>query len=78
MIDYQNLKNSYIASIQMGMILNAKYEEVKQGNDLLHRFCENCINNSNYCDYEKNNMKRDLELVKQALSEEIEIRFHNG
>ena len=78
MIDYQNLKNSYIASIQMGMILNAKYEEVKQGNDLLHRFCENCINNSKYCDYEKNNMKRDLELVKQALSEEIEIRFHNG
>ena len=76
MIDYLNLKNSYIAAIQMGLILNAGYEDAKRGNDLLHKFCENCIDNSNYSEQDKQNMKRDLELVKEALSQEIELRFH--
>ena len=75
MIDYLNLKNSYIASIQLGLILNAGYEEAKRGNDLLHKFCENCINNSNYSERDKQDMKRDLELVKEMLSQEIELRF---
>lgn len=76
MIDYQNLKNSYIAAIQMGLILNAGYEDAKHGNDLLHKFCQNCVDNSNYGDVDKQNMKHDLELVKEALSQEIEFRFH--
>ena len=71
MIEYLNLKNSYIASIQMGLMLNAGYEEAKHGNDLLHKFCENCVDNSNYSEQDKQNMKRDLELVKEALSQEI-------
>ncbi|MBE7006324.1 MAG: hypothetical protein E7424_04140 [Ruminococcaceae bacterium] len=75
MIDYLNLKNSYIAAIQMGLILNAGYEDAKRGNDLLHKFCEKCIDNSNYSEQDKQNMKRDLELVKEALSQEIELRF---
>lgn len=75
MIDYLNLKNSYIAAIQMGLMLNAGYEEAKRGNDLLHKFCENCIDNSNYSELDKQNMKRDLELVKEALVQEIELRF---
>ena len=75
MIDYLNLKNSYIASIQLGLILNAGYEEAKRGNDLLHKFCENCIDNSNYREKDKQDMKRDLELVKEMLSQEIELRF---
>ena len=33
MIDYLNLKNSYIAAIQMGLMLNAGYEEAKHGNE---------------------------------------------
>ena len=77
MIDYLNLKKSYIAAIQMGLMLNAGYEEAKHGNDLLHKFCENCIDNSNYCEQDKQAMKHDLELVKEALSKEIELRFHN-
>ena len=77
MIDYPNLKNSYIAAIQMGLLLNAGYEDAKRGNDLLHKFCENCIDNSNYSDSDKYNMKRDLEIVKEALSKEIEFRFRN-
>lgn len=76
MIDYLNLKNSYIAAIQMGLMLNAGYEEAKHGNDLLHKFCENCVDNSNYSEVDKRNMKHDLELVKEALSQEIELRFH--
>ena len=76
MIDYQNLKNSYIAAIQMGLMLNAGYEDAKHGNDLLHKFCQNCVDNSNYGDMDKQNMKHDLELVKEALSQEIEFRFH--
>ena len=75
MIDYLNLKNSYVAAIQMGLMLNTGYEETKRGNDLLHKFCENCVDNSNYSDFDKQNMKRDLELVKEALSQEIELRF---
>ena len=78
MIDYLNLKNSYIAAIQMGLMLNAGYEEAKHGNDLLHKFCENCVDNSNYSDADKQNMKRDLEFVKEALSKEVELHFHRA
>ena len=76
MIDYLNLKNSYIAAIQMGLMLKAGYEEAKHGNDLLHQFCENCIDNSNYSEQDKQVMKHDLELVKETLSQEIELRFY--
>ena len=75
MIEYLNLKNSYIASIQMGLMMNAGYEEAKRGNDLLHKFCENCIDNSNYSEMDKKGMKHDLELVKEALLQEIEFHF---
>lgn len=75
MIDYLNMKKSYIATIQLGLALNAGYEEAKRGNDLLHKFCENCIDNSIYSEVDKRDMKRELELVKEMLSREIEIRF---
>ena len=76
MIEYLNLKNSYIAAIQTGMLLlNVGYEETKRGNDLLHKFCETCVDNSNYSQQDKQNMKHDLELVKEALSQEIEHCF---
>ena len=77
MIDYLNLKNSYIATIQMGLMLNAGYEDAKHGNDLLHRFCESCVDSSLYSECDKQNMKQDLELVKEALSQEIELRFRS-
>lgn len=75
MIDYLNLKNSYISAIQMGLMLNAGYEDAKRGNDLLHKFCENCIDSSNYNEGDKQRMKHDLEIVKEALSQEIELHF---
>lgn len=77
MIDYLNLKSSYIAAIQTGLLLNAGYEEAKHGNDILHKFCEKCVDNSNYSTMDKQNMKHDLELLKETLSQEIEQRFHS-
>lgn len=76
MIDYLNLKKSYIAAIQVGLMLNAGYKEAKHGNDLLYKFCENCIENSNYSETGKQNMKHDLELVKETLAQEINHHFH--
>lgn len=78
MIDYEVLKNRYIAAIQMGLMLNGGYEDAKHGNDLFHKFCENCIDNSNYSEQDKQNMKLELELVKEALSQEIEFRFRSA
>ena len=77
MIDYLNLKKSYMLALQTGLLMNAGYEEAKRGNDILHKFCENCVENSNYSEADKKDMKRDLELVKEALSQEIEFRFHS-
>ena len=76
MIDYLNLKNRYITAIRMGLMLDAGYEEAKRGNDFLHKFCENCVDNSCYSEKDKQDMKRDLEFVKAMLSQEIELRFH--
>lgn len=78
MIDYLNLKNSYIAAIQMGLLLNAGYEEAKHGNELLHKFCEHCVDNSNYDETNKQNMKNELEILKEAISKEIELHFQRS
>lgn len=78
MIDYLNLKNSYIAAIQTGLLLNAGYEDAKRGNDILHKFCEDCVDRSNYSEADKKDMKHDLELVKEALSQEIEHYFRGA
>lgn len=75
MIDYIDLKNSYISAIQAGLMMNADYEEAKRGNDILHHFCKKCIDNSNYSEQDKQSMKHDLKLVKEALSKEIEHYF---
>ncbi len=70
MIDYYNLKKNYIAAVQMG--LNMGLADPEHGNDLLHKFCENLIDNSHYSEQDKRYMKHDLELVKEALAKEIE------
>lgn len=73
MIDYEVLKNCYIGAFQMGLDLG--FSNPKQGNELLHKFCENLVHNSNYSEFDKQKMKQDLELVKETLSQEIELRF---
>ena len=75
MIDYEDLKKCYIGAFQTGLFLG--FPNPKQGNELLHRFCENCVENSNYSELDKQKMKQDLKLVKETLSQEIELRFHS-
>ena len=70
MINYIDLKNSYITTIQMGLKL--KFPNPKQGNELLHKFCEDLIDNSHYSENDKQIMKQELKLVKETLSQEIE------
>ncbi len=72
MIDYQNLKNSYIGAIHMGLDLG--FPDPKQGNELLHKFCEKLIDNSNYSEADKQSMKKELDVLKETLSIEIESR----
>ena len=75
MIDYLNLKNCYITAVQAGLALT-DYEKAKQGNTLIHKFCESCIDSSNYNELEKQKMKCDLLLTKESLSKEIEYYYH--
>ena len=72
MTEFDNLKRSYISVIQLSMAMNAPYEEVKQGNGILYRFCKNLVENSGYSDDEKRNMKTELEIVKETLAKDIE------
>lgn len=74
MIDYEGLKKCYIGAFQMGLDLG--FSNPEQGNELLHKFCENLVDNSNYSEQEKHSMKHDLKLVKETLSQEIKLRFN--
>ncbi len=75
MIDFQNLKNSYISVVHWGLSVRVGYEESKRGNEVLHKFCENLIDNSDYSDSDKVMMKHELEIIKEALSKEIECFY---
>ena len=76
MIDYENLKKCYIGAFQMGLELG--FSNPKHGNELLHKFCENLVDSSNYSESDKQKMKQDLELVKETLTREIELRFRGA
>lgn len=75
MTEFDNLKNSYIAAIHWGLAANASYHEAKQGNDILHKFCESLVESSNCLDSTKIAMKQELELLKEALSKEIDSYY---
>lgn len=77
MTEFDNLKSTYIAIVQLGLTTNVSYQEVKLGNELLHKFCESFVENSNYLDSAKTTMKQELELIKEALSEEIESYYQH-
>lgn len=74
-MEFNNLKNSYIAAVQWGLAAKVGYQESKRGNDILHKFCENFIDNGNYCDADKSELKQELELLKESLSDEIDIYY---
>lgn len=75
MIDFENLKSSYISVVQWGLSARVGCEESKSGNEVLHKFCEDLIDNSNYNNSDKAMMKHELETIKEVLSEEIECFY---
>ena len=75
MIDFERLKRSYISTIQIGLASNIGYHAAKQGNELLHKFCENLIEDSACNDQTKISMKQELELLKEMLSREIDSHY---
>ena len=75
MNEFDNLKNSYIATIQLALAMNVNYNEVKHGNELLHKFCENYIDNTGFDKIKNDAMKMELELLKESLSKEIEGHY---
>ena len=74
MNEFDNLKNSYIATIQLALAMNVNYNEAKHGNELLHKFCENYIDNT-YHGGTNDSMKAELKLLKESLSKEIEYHY---
>ena len=73
MTDIENLKSSYTAAIQCALLSNASYHDIKLANDFIHNLCKIYIDRSNYTD--KESIKRDFELLKETLSQEIEASF---
>lgn len=46
MTDFDNLKRSYAAAIQCGMAMGSPYQDVRHANDVIHKLCEELIDNS--------------------------------
>lgn len=73
MTDLENLKSSYTAAIQCALLSNANYHDINFANDLIHILCKIYIDRSNYAD--KEGIKREFELLKETLSQEIKTSF---
>lgn len=77
MTEFEILKASYTATIQFDLATNVGYLESKRGNEVLHEFCKQIVENSNYCDNDKRTMKQELELLKETLNKEIEAYYQH-
>ena len=75
MTEFEKLKNSYISSVQAGMILGVDYNGCKRAIDVLHKIYENLIDNSNCIDIDKTVMKYELKLIKEARLREAECYY---
>lgn len=75
MTEFENLKKSYVCTIQWGMLAKVDYHEAKCGNEVLCEFCKNLVEKSIYHDSEKAAMKCELELLKEMLSLEIDSSY---
>ena len=75
MNEFENLKECYTGALEIGIALEADYDEAKHGNEILHKFCELLVERSNYSDWDKQNMKHDLKLLKETLALEIESYY---
>ena len=78
MTEFDNLKRNYTLTVQLMLTTKMEYHEAKRGNEVLHKFCENLVENSLYNDMNKTAMKIELNLLKEALSEEINRFYGKG
>lgn len=77
MTEFDKLKSSYAAAIQFGLVSNLGYQASKHGNKMLHELCKQLVENSNYQDLEKIDMKSELEMLKDAFDGEIDACYQN-
>ena len=77
MTEFDNLKRSYAATIQIALTANAGYQNTKIANDGIHEFCKVFVENGNYLEYEKTAMKQELEILKNTLEKAIEAHYQN-
>ena len=75
MTEFDRLKNGYITVIQFAFASGVSKQDAKHGNDVLHKFCETLVDNSNYLDSEKHKMKEELSSIKHKMDLEIEIIY---
>lgn len=78
MTNFDNLKNSYMFAIHSGLDAKIDYQNCKLANEFIHKFCEIYIDNSNYSDDDKMAKKQELNLLKEALSKEIESSYQHA
>ena len=78
MTEFDNLKSSYVATVQFGLAMSAGYQAAKHGNEMLHELCKRLVENSSYQDSEKTATKQELDNLKDALDGEIDAYFHCG
>lgn len=76
MTEFDNLKRNYALMVQLGLASKSGYHEAKAGNELLHHFCEQLVENSLYSETDKASMKFELKLLKETLSEEIKRAYN--
>lgn len=76
MTEFDNLKRSYSFAVQFLLAGNVGYHNAKAANEVLHKFYENMVENSFYSDMDKAAMKFQLEVLKEAFSEEIKSVYH--
>ena len=75
MTNFENLKNSYIQTIQFSLLGGASRDEVKHANELISHFCKQFIRCSNYQPQDQEEMSRQMDLLKKALELEIEAAY---
>ena len=76
MTEFDHLKRSYTSAVQFLLVSNVGYHRAKASNEMLHKFYENMVENSLYSDMDKAAMKLQLDLLKEAFSEEIKSVYH--
>ena len=74
---FNDLKSSYAMLIQSALILGASRDTLKHGNEILHHSCRQIVDGSAFDQQVKQQMKNELDQLKNLLDFEIEGHFTN-